>query len=368
MGCALQHPRDYSKTVRKRFVRQMKESLPVEERYNCIYSRTEITNPLLEACRRRGFVDQVVQDWKMEGRRCPDGDSIFYRLANLSIDSVMDYFSMINEDVIRTARGMGLLPSPTMAAGDFHDVPYYGRDRRFAVGTKRCKGTNYCHRIATIDIVVRGRRFCLSALPVFQLQSKASILRGLIEMAMAYVRIETLLLDRGFYTVACLKVLHELGIHYIIPAPRDRRISRLIGEGAQKARWIPGTKMYAHVHDYNVGGERTNLAILYMPEEEKEERRVFAFITDLPPSPESLPHMVDIYSRRWGIETAYRVREGNRARTNALSYAVRLLFLLLTVILYNIWILLNAILMPSSGRKDRYPLTMHRFTYSIRSA
>lgn len=363
MGCTPRHPRDDSRTLRKRFVRQMKNTLPVEERYNSLYSRRDIMNPILEASRRREYVDQVVQDWKGEGKECPDGDSVFYRLGALSTDDVMGYFSIINGNILSEAKGRGLLPFSSLAAVDLHDVPYYGRDRRFTVGTKECRGTNYCHQMATLDMVVQGRRLCVSAVPVFQFNSKASILRRLTEDSI--VGVGTLLLDRGFYTRACIQVLNELGIHYIIPAPRDRRISRLIRECESKARWISGTRMYATILDYDLRGESTTLVILYRPEE-VEDRKVFAFITDLPATLESIPGMVDIYSRRWGIETAYRVRDGNRARTNTLSYPIRLMLLLLTVLVYNIWILANAILMSSQEGWDRYPVTMHRFTYSIK--
>ncbi|MFQ6129090.1 MAG: hypothetical protein ACE5QW_09345 [Thermoplasmata archaeon] len=64
MVCTHTHQRDNGREVEKRFVREMNDPLPTGERHNCIYSRREIMNPVPEACRRRGYVDQVLQDWK----------------------------------------------------------------------------------------------------------------------------------------------------------------------------------------------------------------------------------------------------------------------------------------------------------------
>lgn len=364
MGCTRRHPVGTGRGTRKRFLRRMKDA-PIEERANATYGRREVVAPVVEACRRRGYVDQVVQDWSEAGRRCPDGDTVFYRLQGLTVPAVEAYFGDVRDALLTVAEGEGLLPRQAVVAVDCHDVPYYGSDRRHAVGTKRLRGTNYAHRLATVDVVMEGKRFCLHAVPMFQTTAKASALEALLDEAARWTTVRLLLADRGFYTAACLRLLNEMEVRYVIPAIRDRAVGPLVDRAVQEARWVPGTRAYARVLEHRVGGVPTRLAVLHRPDEE-EDRRTFAFVTNLPIREEDVPRLAEEYERRWGIETAYRMEESVRARTNALSYAMRLLILLLAVLLYDLWLLVNALLLAvMEDPPDRYPVTMHRFLTSL---
>ena len=51
-----------------------------------------------------------------------------------------------------------------------------------------------------------------------------------------------------------------------------------------------------------------------------------------------------LYSKRWGIETSYRVKKDFRPKTTSKNYVIRLFYFLFSVSLYNIWEFLNVIL------------------------
>jgi putative transposase len=51
-----------------------------------------------------------------------------------------------------------------------------------------------------------------------------------------------------------------------------------------------------------------------------------------------------LYSKRWGIETAYRVKKDFRPKTTSKNYVIRLFYFLFSVCLYNLWELVNVIL------------------------
>ena len=46
--------------------------------------------------------------------------------------------------------------------------------------------------------------------------------------------------------------------------------------------------------------------------------------------------------KRWGIETSYRMIGQFYPKTTSNSYAVRVFYFVLAVLLYNVWVLLNA--------------------------
>ena len=47
------------------------------------------------------------------------------------------------------------------------------------------------------------------------------------------------------------------------------------------------------------------------------------------------------YKKRWGIKTSYRVKSELRLKTCSRKYVVRLFMFVLSVLLYNAWVLLN---------------------------
>lgn len=54
---------------------------------------------------------------------------------------------------------------------------------------------------------------------------------------------------------------------------------------------------------------------------------------------------MEIYGKRWNIETSYRLMDHDfKARTTSKKYVVRLFYFLYCVLLYNLWTLINVIL------------------------
>ena len=47
------------------------------------------------------------------------------------------------------------------------------------------------------------------------------------------------------------------------------------------------------------------------------------------------------YSKRWGIETSYRVKKMFRGKTTSRNYIIRQFYFMMSVVLYNLWVLVN---------------------------
>lgn len=51
------------------------------------------------------------------------------------------------------------------------------------------------------------------------------------------------------------------------------------------------------------------------------------------------------YDKRWGIETSYRVKKYSfRPKTTSKNYFIRFFYFMFSVLMYNLWILLDIIL------------------------
>jgi len=59
---------------------------------------------------------------------------------------------------------------------------------------------------------------------------------------------------------------------------------------------------------------------------------------------ELINKLSDLYRKRWGIETAYRVKKGFRAQTTSKNYKVRLMYFLYSALLYNLWVIIDSII------------------------
>ncbi len=57
----------------------------------------------------------------------------------------------------------------------------------------------------------------------------------------------------------------------------------------------------------------------------------------------------DEYRKRWGIESGFRVQDNVQAKTTSTNYAVRTVYLMLSIFLYNVWILANVTLADTLG-------------------
>jgi len=81
-------------------------------------------------------------------------------------------------------------------------------------------------------------------------------------------------------------------------------------------------------------------AVAFLVDDEEGIKR--AFITNFH-IPEQLAHyLYTWYSKRWGIETGYRVKKYSfRSKTTSKNYFIRLFYFLFSVLLYNLWILID---------------------------
>ena len=244
-----------------------------------------------------------------------------------------------NRDVLASVD----LPDAGVLAIDITTVPYFGEDRTHVVWSKEYRGTQYGFQLATVYLCHRGMRFTIHALPVDQLSRKEDVVRALLEEAMRSVRPTLVLMDRGFYAKEVVRTLLALGVDFLMPVPRTAAVKRVLKET---------THLYAWVGTHVVGDDGPTVTLAVVPARHAtEEEDRFPYVTNRTVDTQSARSLADTYDARWGIETSYRVMKGTGPWTTSNAYAVRLLFHLLMVVLYNLWVLVNRLLQPASFRE-----------------
>ncbi len=216
------------------------------------------------------------------------------------------------------------------------DIPYYGKvNNPRIMGCKHKNGTSYCYKYATIDIVEKNQRFTLKAIPLTQLSNdNATIVNELLEHALKYIHVKYVLLDRGFFSIEVLRVLEGLKLKYIMPATKNDRIKQVVKDNSNKLSYFL---------KYTMGTKEKvtfNLVVKY----DEKEREYYTFATNFEIKYKiDIDRIAEMYRKRWGIETGYRVKHDFLAITTTQSYTVRLLYFMVSVILYNFWLLCNLV-------------------------
>ena len=138
-------------------------------------------------------------------------------------------------------------------------------------------------------------------------------------------------------------------MNFIIQAQKSIGIRKIISENKDKKVIV--VKNYEIVRKRKPRGrEKVNLFIV--PHRVKKDE-VSCFVTDLDIDEEKALEYAELFRKRWGIETSFRVEGDFRPKTTSKKISVRVFYFLFSVIMYNLWVLLN--LCVRLRFKDRIP-------------
>jgi len=213
---------------------------------------------------------------------------------------------------------------------DYHDIPYYGnRNNPQVRGTRKQRGTNYCHKYATLEIVEGEYRLTLAVRKITEDNNeKAIVIKELMTIAKKHVVITNILLDREFYTVECIKTLKQSRIKYVIPVPRNKAIKKQIKEHSLKLPIVIPCK---------IGETETfNLCMIHgKPKNKNTPALVHCFATNI--ITKNAEEIAELYRKRWSIETGYKTKKQFRAKTTTQNNLVRMIYFYMECLLYNTW-------------------------------
>lgn len=231
---------------------------------------------------------------------------------------------------------LGLLGDPVVCAIDYTKIPYYGEFNRYVVRSEHKDGTDRFYEYATISIVQDGLRLCVYSKPVTLLDQKADVVRELIEEAEKRgVKIKLLLLDRAFFTVECINLLKELKVKFVMPCVCNGRVQAAVDSLGRKG------KLQFAIHDSSKNEAAFTMVVCWS----KSKQKFIPFATNIAGEARRLVRMIPKeYRRRWGIETSFRKVKEVYGMTTSPSPAVRLVYFMTAMILYNLWQAVNLML------------------------
>lgn len=310
---------------------------------NSLYDSIDILEAVLFTASQEKSVEECAARMRdLSGDKTPSADTVLRRLGKLSKGQLFEMFDAFVAHSIARARRKGLLKRPVLVAIDCHDEAYYGKLRPPEVkGTKKCKGTNYAYQYIVLDIVVEGQRFTIGILPVPSLVDANNLVKVLLKKVMPLIDIEAVLLDRGFYSIAVICDIMELGLVFEMPAPRNEKVQKYLA--LQRG-------FRFSIDPYTVESKPRSVTVtIVMAQSPRKVRELpdkdplFVFFTNGSISEELIQEKIENYDYRWGIETGFRVRDDFLIQTTTRNPVIRYFFFVLAAMLYDHWLLVNVL-------------------------
>jgi DDE family transposase len=227
-------------------------------------------------------------------------------------------------------------------AADLVEIAYHGQalvdDAEVRRGAAK-SGTTHFHRYATLAVVHSKQRFTLAMTFVWAGETMDVVLARLLKRARELgVRLRRLYCDKGFCSVAVLRLLRQRRVPYLIPIPARG------GVGGIKGLFY-GQRSYSTRYTFNRGTRAaytTDVVIVckYSAGRYGQHGVEYFAYAVYGLGPIEAHQLFELYRRRFGIETSYRQLHQVRARTSSRNPALRLLLVGLALLIVNLWVLL----------------------------
>ncbi len=233
--------------------------------------------------------------------------------------------TLLQRDVLET-----LPDRPVEVVADLHLDSYYGdEDETEALYFSQAKrGTTAFHAYVTLYARVRNKRYTLAVRQLVAGETTSDALSEFLDLRRFDLRVKAVYLDRGFYNSTCLKLLYAHNYAYIMPIVKGRNDpgrtqQRLESRDRTRTRWAGNLPVFIDCvyqqgrydeHGVARHGYAADAPFIDTPRDAREH-----------------------YSKRFGIESSYRLANQSLALTSSRDAGLRLLLFIVSLLLQNVW-------------------------------
>lgn len=233
-----------------------------------------------------------------------------------------------------------LRPGKYKFAIDLTLIPYHGEpkeDTNEIVRSKAKQGTTHFHGYASLYVIKHNKRVTLDIVSIQKNTPMAWVVARFIQtIKKEGYEIKLLCLDKGFYQARVLKFLQKRKIPTIIPAvPRGRSggIRKKFGTSrSYRTRYTLRSWKY----DCEVTFDLYVIKKYCKKRYGRSGTKVFSYVvlnTKI-----AVESVFEVYRKRFGIESSYRLMNSCRVRTSSRDPTYRLYLVFLSFLIMNYWI------------------------------
>ena len=241
------------------------------------------------------------------------------------VESVGD--TLLQRDTLET-----LPDRPVEVCTDLHLDPYYGDEEETEAlySSKAKRGTTSFHAYATLYVRVRNKRYTLAVRQLTAGETTGDVLAEFLELLDGLdLSVKAVYLDRGFYNSTCLTLLYAYNYAYVMPIIKwGETIQDELNSG------------WSREIEHELAGKVTFpvfIDCVYQRgryDEHGVARHGYAADAPFIDTPRDARHH---YSKRFGIESSYRLAKQSLAMTSSRDAGLRLLLFVVSLVLQNSW-------------------------------
>jgi hypothetical protein len=333
---------DKPKLNDEKVLRQAKKTLeiylPLEADGYCATSET-LYDILIGIAANRGTTESVCAE--LAGAPDPETIRRYFR-EQFTVEELPQLQRSINDGLAANWPKKLRRGGPIEVAFDFHDRPYYGKQKQeeaLWVSGEAKDGTTRFYRVATAYAIHRSQRVTLAIRFVLPGDQTVEVVRELRQtLLLRALRIGVLYLDKGFSGVPVLKYLRRSKQPSLIACP-------IRGKKGGTRALCQGRCSYRTEYAFNEGKEdefTTQLAVCRVFTTSRRAGRgkrraewlLFIMIA-LDWTPERCRQR---YRKRFGVETSYRLGNKLLGWTTSPNAAYRFMLIGLGFLLLNLWV------------------------------
>jgi len=326
--------KEVCKLIKKRF----SPFFDFKLRHNTVYQKNQFIDLMLHMGMTHDFAENGSKTLKeLKDNKTPDADTLLYHIKNHNdLKEIQKMYLTLFEilwTMIKQSNTIDIQKTYDVAI-DYTEWFYYGdRSTPMIVGKKPERGTCKCYKFATINIVEAGKRFTLLALPVGPFDNKDEILKKLLDYTVKRIKIRRIYADRGFFDSNSIKIFNKYHLKYLMPCTHYSTVRK-----ALELMSAPSV-----IKDFEMKDITFNMVIV---EDEEGKKRAFATNEEYNENDLNLAErLFYLYSKRWGIETSYRVKKQSfLPKTTSRNYLIRIFYFLFSVLFYNLWLLADILI------------------------
>lgn len=288
------------------------------------YRKGDLIDLTLHTALMNSYAEGLAETLR-EHKHVPTSETLLDYFKAATVEDILETAEVQIGRCVQTLKKKGIALKRVAIAFDWHDRAYYGSpNTEGVVGTKPKRGTSYAFSFLTVSVITPGKRLVISVLPLRGRKDLPEIVLGLLGHIRRYVkRIAYVAFDNGFQDSELLKGLLEKGPPFILPLRKTVKLRK-------RWKW----NRYAHRFIHRTQGIEVDVV-----EATDAKGWRYFLATNLTATPKKT---LKLYKKRWGIETSYRKIGEFLPKTTSRSYTIRVFYFALAVLLYNVWIILNA--------------------------
>ncbi|EMA06142.1 ISH3 family transposase [Haloarcula marismortui] len=234
---------------------------------------------------------------------------------------------------------LDLLPEQVEIVVDLHLRPYYGdRDETDGLYYNEAKaGTTAFHAYATLYAHVRNKRYTLAVRRLTDGDTASGVLAEFLALVDSLdFEVKALYVDSEFYDGKCLTLMQAHNLAYVVPIIKwGNEIQQELSEGWSREIEHDLTTEFDG-HKWTVEFPVMIDCTYQMGRYDEEGVARHGYAAD-PPFIDTPRQARRHYSKRFGIEATYRLSESSLISTTVTDQTRRLLFVVISLLVQNVW-------------------------------